>query len=167
MLARYLEGEFVIHLLSRVHTPTDNPAAENKNREIKREGGLGSGVRLESLEDGAARLEPARRRIDGGRLRASRGWKTAAALDRERPRADTIVTRATFYAEARSAMAEAVRGLTKPRAIRRAEQNAVWRVLEKHGLARTRVGARAPPPARGCPCCATPGWVECSSGHPG
>lgn len=150
-VADYLERERVIHLLSRVHTPTDNPAAENKNREIKHESELGKGVRLESLAQGAARLEPARRRIDGGRLRASRGWKTAAALDRDLPRADAIVTRATFYAQARSAMAEAVRGLTDPKAVRRAEQDAIWRTLEKHGLARTRVGTRPTPCPRLAP----------------
>jgi transposase InsO family protein len=150
-LAAYFEENLVIHLCSRVHTPQDNPAAENKNREIKEESGLGKGVVLESPEEAAARLEPARRRLDEGRLRASRGWKTAAELDRELPRAEDLVPRATFYAETRSAMREAVLGLVDPRAIRKAEQDAIWRTLEKHGLARRHVGPRRTPCPRLAP----------------
>jgi hypothetical protein len=150
-LEAYLERELVIHLRSRVHTPTDNPAAEHKNRELKEESGLGRGARLSNVEEAAARIEPARRRIDQGRLRASRGWKTAATLDRELPRADTRVDRARFYAEARSAMREAVLGLADPKEIRKAEQDAIWRTLEKYGLARLHVGLRRTPCPRLAP----------------
>lgn len=141
----YLETEQVIHLRSRVHTPTDNPAAEHKNRELKEESGLGKGVRLADHADAAARLGPARRRIDEGRLRASRGWKTAAELDRDLPRAGALVPRAVFYAKARLAMREAVLGLVDPKDIRKAEQDAIWQTLERHGLARRHVGLRRTP----------------------
>ena len=144
-LAAYLEKEQVIHLRSRVHTPTDNPVAEHKNRELKDESGLGKGVRLSSCEEAAARLEPARRRLDEQRLRASRRWMTAAQLDQELPRADTRVDRKLFYAEARSAMKEAVLGLTDRDEIRKAEQDAIWRTLERHGLAKLHVGLRRTP----------------------
>jgi hypothetical protein len=144
-VASYLQEHRVIHLLSRPHTPTDNPAAEWKNRELKEECGLGKGVRLESQEDAIARLAPALRRVDEGRLRASRGWKTALELDQELPRADAVVSRATFYADARAAMREAPLGLTDPRAIRKAEQDAIWRTLERHGLARRHEGVRRSP----------------------
>lgn len=141
----YLEAELVIHLLSRTHTPTDNPVAENRNREIEEESGLGQGVRLASVAEAAARLLPARRRLDEGRLRGRRGWKTAAELDREMPKADTKVDRKTFYAEARSAMKEVALGLFDPDEIRKAEQDTIWRTLEKHGLATSHVGRRKTP----------------------
>jgi len=141
----YLRAERVLHMISRPHTPTDNPVAEQKNRELEEETGLGNGVRLGSDAEAAARIALARRRLDHGRLRASRGWKTASELDAELLRADTIVHRDEFYEEARSAMKKAVHGLTKAAAIRRAEQDAIWRTLEKHGLARLHVGRRRTP----------------------
>jgi hypothetical protein len=147
----YLEAELVIHLRSRVHTPTDNPAAEHKNRELLEESGLGKGTRLQDTREAHARLAPARQRIDRGRLRASRGWKTAAELDRERPRADTTVDRRAFYEEACAAMRDAVLGLDDAREIREAEQDAIWRTLEKHGLARLHVGPRRTPCPRLAP----------------
>jgi transposase-like protein len=70
---------------------------------------------------------------------------SAAQLDRELPRAQARVDRATFYAEARSAMKEAVLGLEDPDEIRKAEQDAIWRTLERHGLARRHVGLRRTP----------------------
>lgn len=145
VVAAYLDAHLVIHLRSRVHTPTDNPVAEHKNRELKDESGLGQGVRLKDEATTQERLEAARRRIDHGRLRASRGWKTAADLDRQLPRADTLVPRAQFYAEARLAIREAVLGLTDPQEMRRAEQDAIWETLERHGLARHHVGLRPVP----------------------
>jgi hypothetical protein len=145
VLGTYLETNLVIHLRSRVHTPTDNPAAEHKNRELKEESGLGKGVRLADHDDAASRLGPALRRIDEGRLRSSRGWRTAAELDRDLPRAEDLVPREAFYAQARSAMREAVLGLTDPKAIRCAEQEAIWSTIERYGLARRHVGLRRTP----------------------
>lgn len=153
-LAAHLEAGRIIHLRSRVHRPTDNPAAEHKNRELKEESGLGKGVRLSSAEEAAARLGPARRRLDERRPRASRRYRTAAQLDRELPRADARVARASFYAEARAAMKAAVLGLTDPDEIRKAEQDAVWRTLEKHGMARLRVGPQHVPCPRLAPAAA-------------
>jgi hypothetical protein len=150
-LRTFLEAEQMIHLRSRVHTPTDNPVAEHKNRELQEESGLGTGVRLSDAAEAAQRLEIAQRRIDEGRLRASRGWRTAAELDRDLPRADALVDRAVLYAEARSAMREAVLGLADPKEIRKAEQDAIWRTLERHGLARRHVGLRATPCPRLAP----------------
>lgn len=151
ILGTYLAAEQVIHLRSRVHMPTDNPAAEHKNRELKEESGLGKGVRLRDAREAAARLDPAKRRLDEGRLRASRGWKTAAELDRDLPRADALVARAVFHAEACSAMREAVLGLSDEQEIRKAEQDAIWRTLERHGLARRHVGLRRTPCPRLAP----------------
>jgi hypothetical protein len=167
VLRTYFEVEQVIHLRARVHTPTDNPVAEHKNRELKEESGLGKGVRLPDHADAAARLGTARRRIDQGRLRASRGRRTAAELDRDRPRATSLVSRALFYAEARSAMREAVLGLGDPKDIRRAEQEVIWTTLERHGLARRDVGLRRTPCPRLAPCCAGSETLECHRGQPG
>jgi hypothetical protein len=164
VVAAYLEANLVIHLRSRTHTATDNPAAEHKNRELKAESGLGKGVRLQDEATATERIETARRRIDEGRLRASRGWKTAVDLDRELPRADTIVPRARFYAEARQAMREAVLGRADPREIRKAEQDAIWGTLERHGLARRHVGLRSTPCPRLAPVAAQHGRVECCRG---
>jgi transposase InsO family protein len=138
-----LEARRVLLLRSRARTPTDNPAVENRNRELKEETGLGRGVVMKGPEDAAARLSPAIRRLDDHRLRPSRGWKTAAELDRDLPRADACVDRETFYATACSATERAVLGLTRARDVRRAEQEAVWSTLENQGLARRHVGRRA------------------------
>ena len=144
-MARHLDERRVIHLCSRVHTPTDNPVAENRNRELEDESGLGCGAQLASLAEGQGRLEEARRRLDEQRLRASRGYRTAAQVDRDLVRADTLVDRAAFYAEARTAMAQAVLGLSEVDEIAKAEPGAVWATLERHGLARARRGVQRVP----------------------
>ena len=139
-----LAREKTIALVSRVHTPTDNPVAERQNRDLKEESGLGKGVLLKGDAEAAELLEPAAGRLQV-RLRATRGYRSPDELDREWPRADAIVDRARFYEEACSAMREAVLGLTDPDEIQKAEQDAVWRTLEKHGLARRHVGRRRSP----------------------
>jgi hypothetical protein len=139
-----LARERTIALISRAHRPTDNPVAERQNRELKEESGLGKGVVLEGDEEAAALLEPAAGRLQV-RLRATRGYKSPDELDREWPRADAIVDRARFYEEACSAMKEAVLGLADAEEIQKAQQDAVWRTLRKHGLARLHVGRRRSP----------------------
>jgi hypothetical protein len=142
LIREELEAQQVVLLRSRVHTPTDNPAVEHRNGELKSGSGLGKGVVLSGPEEAARRLEEAVERLDGRRLRASRGYRTADELDVALPRADTKVLRARFYREACSAMKEAVLGLTDAQAIRKAEQDAIWSTLEKHGLSRRHVGRR-------------------------
>ena len=144
LVSERLARERTIALVSRVHTPTDNPVAERQNRDLKEESGLGKGVLLEGDEEAAALLEPAAGRLQV-RLRATRGYRSPDELDRKWPRADAIVDRERFYDEACSARKEAVLGLTDPEEIRKAEQDAVWRTLEKHGLARHHVGPRRSP----------------------
>jgi hypothetical protein len=121
---------------------------------------------VSDAREAALRIEPARRRIDEGRLRASRGWKTAAELDRDLPRAETLVARATFFAETRSAIREAVLGLADAKEIRKAEQHAIWRALERHGLARRHIGLRRTPCPRLAPVCTGRERVECCGGQP-
>jgi hypothetical protein len=135
----------VLLLRSRPKTPTDNPAVEHRNRELKEETGLGRDEVLGGPAEAAARLAPAVKRLDGHRLRASRGWRTAAELDRALPRADLWVDRERLYAAACSATERAVLGLRRIRDVRRAEQEAIWSNLETQGLARRHVGRRAQP----------------------
>ena len=133
-----------VALVSRVHTPTDNPLAERANREIKEESGLGKGVVLPDDAAAASRLDRAEARIRL-RPRPTRAWRTADELDREMPRADALVDRKAFYEAARSAMRDGVLGLTDEEQIQKAEQDAIWRTLEKHGLARLHIGPRRAP----------------------
>jgi hypothetical protein len=163
---RYLAAERVIHLLSRPHTPTDNAAAETKNRELKDEAGLASGARLRDARDAAERMCAALGRVDAGRLRATRGYKTAEELDREMPRAHVVADRTAFYDAARSAIEAAVLGLTDIKQIRKAQQGAIWRTLEKHGLARTRVGLQHVPSRQAAPVAAHAAGLQCARGLP-
>ena len=139
-----LAREMTVALISRVHTPTDNPLAEHANRELKEEADLGKGVVLRSDEEAASRLERAHGclRI---RPRASRGFRTAEELDREMARADARGDSKAFYEEACSAVEQAVLGLADPEEIQKAEQDAIWRTLERHGLARLHVGRHRRP----------------------
>jgi len=141
-VTRELALQRVIVLRSRVHTPTDNAATERGHEDYKGETGLGKGTVLSSHEEAAARLAPARERLDQGRLRPSRGWHTAAELDRLVPRADRCVDRDEFYERARAAMAAAALGLEDPAAARLAEREAVITTLCEFGLARRHVGRR-------------------------
>ena len=140
--ARFAARERMIVLRSRVHTPTDNPAPERGHGEFKGESGLGKGVVLRSHEEAAARLARARHVLDDGRLRASRGWRTAQELDQLVPRGDAHIDRDAFYTAAGSAIAAAVLGQNDPDAARKAERGAILATLRKFGLARHHVGRR-------------------------
>ena len=156
-----LEREMVVHLFSRVHTPQDNAATEHQHAEIKGEAGLGRGVRLGTAGEADARAQRARRTLDEGRLRATLGWRTAAQVGRELPRADALVDRATFYREACAAMDAAALGLTCLRAVLHARREALFATLERFGLARRHVGRR-PRVRPGPGACSAPGpGVEC------
>ena len=144
----FLALHFITALRSRTYTSTDNPAAEHANRELKEESGLDAPVALWSATQAAERVETARHRLDEGRLRATRGWKTAARFDAELPEAERLVDRATFYAAARSAVEAAVLGVKAPRARRKAERDAIWTTLENYGLASRHLGARRTPNPR-------------------
>jgi hypothetical protein len=145
VLACYLTANLVVHLRSRVRTPTDNPAAEHANGELKAESGLGQGRIPGGATEAQRLLEEARARLDHNRPRASRAFATAQELDQRLPRAEALVSRARFYAQARAAIERAVLGIEGERARRKAEQEAIWNVLEMHGLARRVQGTRRTP----------------------
>lgn len=137
-----LAEQCVLALLSRVHTPTDNPAIEHGHGEVKAETGLGKGVVLDCHAEAAARLEAAIERLNCARLRPSRAWHTAAELDQMVPRADACVDRKQFYECASAARKAAVLGIQDPCAARLAEREAVITTLCEFGLARRRFGRR-------------------------
>ena len=142
IVRRELEAQRVVILRSRVHTPTDNPATEHAHREVKDESGLGKGVVLTGPAEAQGRLERARHVLDDGCRRISRGGYTASALDQMVPRGDAHVDRDGFYAAACAAVREAVRGLEQPRAVRKAERDAIIKTLCEFGLARVHRGPR-------------------------
>ena len=144
----YLALHFITALRSRTYTSTDNPAAEHANRELKEESGLDAPVALSSVAEAAGRMAAARLCLDEGRLRATRGWKTAACFDADLPEAERLVDRVTFHAVARAAVEAAVLGIEDPRARRKAERDAIWKTLETYGLARRHLGARRTPNPR-------------------
>ena len=143
-VTHYLDHNLVIHLCSRVHRPTDNPAAEHANGEVQAESGLGEGAVVRNAAEAEETLHAACRRLHA-RRRASRGYRTSAQLDQELPRACTLVSRERFHREARTAMQRAVRGLTDEDERCKAEQDAVWRTLERHGIERPRKGRQRIP----------------------
>jgi RNA:NAD 2'-phosphotransferase (TPT1/KptA family) len=75
-------------------------------------------------------LDRARFKLDHYRIRASRGWKTAAAFDVALPPASGVIWRAVFYETACQAIARAVEGLESVRERRRAEREAILATLQ-------------------------------------
>jgi hypothetical protein len=130
------------------------------------ETGLGKGVVLEDARHARARLIDARRCLDHGRLRATRGWMTAHELDRAITRADALVDRDAFFATATAAMDAAERGLADRDERCLARQRAFWATAERFGLARTHVGPRPRVRPAPTPCSATPKDVEWPRARP-
>ena len=165
-LCARLEHERVVHLLSRVHTPTDNGATEHQHGELKAESGLGRGVVVASPQEAEERLAAARTTLDQHRLRATKDWRTAAELARDLPRADRVVDREAFYAAACSAMEDAARGLTQKRAVLAARRVALFQTLVRFGLAARHVGKRPRVRPGPPPCNAARDRVECPGACP-
>lgn len=129
-------------LLNLPHTPQHNPWVEHGHRELKEATGLGKGVVIGDAPAAERLLNDAARRIDANRLRPSRGWRTAHALDAELPRGYALVPREAFLAECAWRRDSYLQGATTARARRAAERRAVLDALEHYGLIhRTRGGA--------------------------
>jgi hypothetical protein len=140
-LADYCEQEGVIVLRNLPRTPRHNPFAERTIRELREESGLDANTPLKDEAEGMARLQAAWRRLDNRHYRPKHGYRTAATVDKETPGWYPQVDRARFYAAARKAIEEAVRGCSTARARRLAEREAIFRTLEDFGLvSRTRGG---------------------------
>ena len=86
-------------------------------------------------------------RLNHNRLRATRGYRTAAELDRTGPRAETLVSREDFLRVARFTIELALHDASNARARRRARREAIYCTLETFGLVtRTRGGVPWPAP---------------------
>ena len=145
MLTGWLEEHRVIALRNLPHTPEHNPWIEHGFGELKAETGLGKNVRIPVLREAVEDIADAIERLDAGRLRATRGWRTAVDFDRDLPPAEHRVPRARFYRAARCAMRMAVQNCHTERQRRLAEREAVLTTLEWYSLIkRTRGHARNP-----------------------
>lgn len=130
---RLLAEEKVVHLRSRVRQPTDNGAAERGIGELKAEAGLGRGVHIRHSHQAGMLLASAAQKLNGNRLRGSRGCRTANQMAKTLPSWYNRTTRDRFYREAGEAIRIAEKGSGKRRA-RQAANEAVLLLLERHGM---------------------------------
>lgn len=162
LVSRWCAENGVIELVNEPRTPQHNAACERGIGELKDECELGSGcelvglgervwvsdAKLESTTPWCRDVQAAVQRLNCGRLRGSRGYKTAEQLDRERPSAESWACRESFHQAACSAIADAVRDTQGARARRRATREAIYRTLERFGMVtRTRGGVLIRPEA--------------------
>jgi transposase InsO family protein len=146
-LRRWLRRRKVIHLFNEPHTPEHNPWVEHGHGEHQQEMMLDACDAPLDLPTLRAELARATSTLDHGRLRATRGWKTADECDLGLPPASGVISRAVFYRAACQAIARAVEGLDKARERRRAEREAILATLQSFGLIiRTRGGVPVPAP---------------------
>ena len=138
----WLAEHGVVHLLSLPHTPQHNAWVERTNAELKAETDLGRGALVEDADEVRERVEPARCRLNGVRLRASLGWRTADAADAAAARWYDVTTRERFYATVCRRIAEVLPGLRSERARRKARREAVHASLEELGLIERKRGGR-------------------------
>lgn len=145
LLADYLALHEVVALRNVAHVSRHNPWVERGHRDLKEESGLGKGVVLRNAQKAVEALEPAVERLNEHRLVATRGMKTAAAVDAELRRGYHAVDRRAFFEAACRAAWEAMQGCQSDRERRKAEREAILQTLERFGLiSRTRGGAPLP-----------------------
>jgi transposase InsO family protein len=145
VVGEYMAREGVVHVLSRQGCPTDNPSAERGMREFKEESGLGKGVKLGGVGEAVEAALSALTRLNGRRVRVSRGGRTADESEGFMPRWYDSVDRSLFYGRATSAMAEAAKEHGEGREGRLAVREAFFGVLEEFGLAKRTGGGYAKP----------------------
>jgi hypothetical protein len=151
----WLAEREVVHLRSLPGTPQHNPWAERGMWELKTEAGLGlrgvgggSSRTKGGLVDAAkacARLMAAVGRLDGERPRRSRGWRTAARMDRDLRPWNRLTRLSSLWKKVRGALARAALGSKPGRARRLAEREAILVTLERCGLLKRNRGGCQPP----------------------
>jgi transposase InsO family protein len=157
-----LKRHRVIAIWNEPYTPQHNPRAERGFGDLKLASGLeGPALRLADpsqapvcpLEPGvprtradvALRLIDAWVTLDAHTPRASLGGRTPLEVDRIAPRAEDLTNRARFYAEVCEERQRAACAQLDARARRKAEREAAWQALQRHGLVtRTRGGCLVP-----------------------
>jgi hypothetical protein len=141
LLHRWCEALGVMHLLALPRTPQHNGASEHGMAELKEDAGLGKGVLVRSPAEAHAMLERSRARLDGNRLRRTRGWQTAVEADRRAPPWSLLATREEVLEEASCLLRRALIHCSGRRARRRAEREAILGALESFSMiTRTRGG---------------------------
>jgi hypothetical protein len=130
---------------SRRLRPAQDPGLREANMAIREPPGgpsaTGPPSAADRVADVAARLERARRTLDHGRPRASRGWRTAVAVDAALPSWYGAVSRERFHDASCSAIRDALAVPGTARARRRAAREAVFATMERFGqIRRTRGG---------------------------
>lgn len=145
LVALYLRFHEVLVLFNLPYVSEHNATVERGHRDIKELSGLGKGVVLRHYEEAVAALEPAVKELNEGRPLASRGWKTAQAVDSETPRWYASVERTAFFQGGCRAVRDAVQGCSNDHDRRKAEREALLCYLESLSLIeRTRGGAPYP-----------------------
>lgn len=129
-LASWCSAWGVLHLWSLPRTPQHNGASENGMHGLKLNSGLNDSRAVIDIGDARERLVAARDRIDGHRLRASRGWRTARQADRENGHWSLLVGRQTVLEKVACAREELLLHSNGARARRRAEREAILGVLQ-------------------------------------
>ena len=132
-VTRFCEREKLVHLFSRPHLPQDNGAAERGIRELKEESGLGSGVKLRSVDEVASRLVKTSHLL-GNRPRACRDMKTSVQLEKTLPIGPETVAREDFYEAACRVAEKVVQGGGNIREQRRIQRQVIYGLLEKINL---------------------------------
>jgi hypothetical protein len=141
LMAAWCRAHGVLHLFTLPRTPQHNAASEHGMRDLKEGSPLGKGALVDDIEIAHAMLVQNRDRIDGNRLRATRGWMTAVEYDRASPHWETLVGREEVYREAACAIRRAVLDSKNKRAERLAVREAILGTLERFSvITRTRGG---------------------------
>ena len=131
----------VVHLYSLPRTPQHNPCAEHGMRELKEECTLGKGTLVLDIDEAATQLDAARRTLDEGRLRKSRGWRTAAEDDAQRLPWSQVLERETVLSKIPCAIEETLVDSMSSRDQRRAVRAAILDTLDDLSvIQRTRGG---------------------------
>jgi hypothetical protein len=140
-VAAWCDEHDVLHLFSLPRTPQHNPGSEHGMRELKEESALGKGTPVLDTELVRAQLEATRDRLDGARLRRTRGWCTARQADRRAPPWWSLVSRKNLRAAATCAIREALLHYPHGRARRTAVREAILGTLQRFTvITRTRGG---------------------------
>ena len=137
----WLKSHRVVHLRSRLRTPTDNGATERAIGEGKAISGLGKGIQLRRPSDGPRLLDNALQVLNRAWPRSSRGGLSSRLLKQRLPHWRTRVGRQKFYAAVQQAIRSRTRGL-KGKKLRRETREAIFTTLIRFGLAKRWTGTK-------------------------
>jgi transposase InsO family protein len=151
-VAACLERARVIVLWNEPRTPQHNARGERGFGDFKLALGIDKGTRRRehsTIELGrdsmCVRLLDTWEALDAQTPRARLDGLTPVELDRIAPRADDRARRDRFYIEVRESLRRIALAPQNPRARRKAEREAIWSALQRHGLVRrTRGGCLVP-----------------------